>query len=88
MQLNTKKSFLKLYNKLQNKDKDKIDESLRLFIKNPNNKKLRNHSVDPKFPNCRSINAGFDLRIILREEKETYQIVSLIRLWTHSELYG
>lgn len=88
MQLNTKKSFLKLYNKLQNKDKDKIDESLRLFIKNPNNKKLRNHSVDPKFTNYRSIDAGFDLRIILREEKETYQIVSLIRLWTHSELYG
>jgi hypothetical protein len=48
---------------------------------------LRNHSISPKYPWCRSIDAWFYLRVILREEKESYQIVTLIKVWTHSELY-
>lgn len=87
MQLNTKKSFSKAYNKLQERDKNKVDNSLILFSINPIDKKLRNHSVDPKYPWCRSIDAWFDLRIILKEEKSWYQIVTLIKVWTHSELY-
>jgi mRNA-degrading endonuclease YafQ of YafQ-DinJ toxin-antitoxin module len=50
MQLNTKKSFLKTYNKLQNRDKDKVDNALIIFSKNPIDTKLRNHSVSPRFP--------------------------------------
>ena len=87
MQLNTKKSFDKMYNKLQDRDKIKVRKAVNLFIENPINKKLRNHSVSPRFPWCRSIDAGFDLRIILKEEEGWYQIVTLIKVWTHSELY-
>ena len=87
MQLDNKKSFLKMYAKLSNKDKSNVDNALIIFSKDPTNERLRNHSVSPKFPWCRSINAWFDLRIILKEEKEVYQIVSLLRVWTHSQLY-
>lgn len=87
MQLNTKKSFDKMYEKLTYKDKNKVDLSLILLNENPTDKKLRNHSVAPKYPWCRSIDAGFDLRIILKEDKEWYQIVTLLKVWTHSELY-
>ena len=87
MQLNTKKSFDKMYHKLQPKDKLKVRDSVNLFLINPTDKKLRNHSVSPKYPWCRSIDAGFDLRIILREDEQWYQIVTLLKVWTHSELY-
>ncbi len=50
MILNTKKSFYKMYEKLGNNDKDKVDLSLILFTKNPTDRKLRNHSVSPKYP--------------------------------------
>ncbi|MDQ7023538.1 MAG: hypothetical protein Q9M97_08650 [Candidatus Gracilibacteria bacterium] len=76
-----------MYDKLQIRDKDKVDMVLVLFSENPINKRLRNHSVSPKYPGCRSIDAGFDLRIILKEEKDGYQIVTLIKVGTHSELY-
>jgi len=45
MQLSTKKSFDKMYNKLQKNDKLKVKKAVSLFIENPNDKKLRNHSV-------------------------------------------
>jgi len=88
MQLNTKKSFDKMYEKLQTRDKLKVRKAVDLFIQNPIDTKLRNHSVSPRFPWCRSIDAWFDLRIILKEEKDWYQIVTLIKVWTHSELYN
>ena len=88
MLLNTKKSFEKMYDKLQERDKDKVDNSLILFSENPTHKDLRNHSVSPKFPWCRSIDAWFDLRVILRVEKDHYEIVTLLKVWSHSELYN
>ncbi len=87
MQLNTKKSFDKMYNKLQKRDKIKVRKAVDLFTKNPTHKDLRNHSVSPKYPWCRSIDVWFDLRIILKEDEEWYKIVTLLKVWTHSELY-
>jgi hypothetical protein len=50
MQLNTKKSFDKLYAKLQKRDKIKVRNAVGLFTENPTHKGLRNHSISPKYP--------------------------------------
>lgn len=68
---------------------DKIQQSfysrLKIFIDSPLDPKLRNHSVDGVYPECRSINITGDYRAIFREENE---MVVFVLIGRHSELYG
>ena len=75
-----------MYQKLSTRDKKRTERALEIFIADPMNKDLRNHSVSPKYPWWRSIDASFDLRIIYTKDKNNHVI--LIKVWTHSELYG
>lgn len=56
-----------------------------LFLQSPFHPLLNNHSVDKKFPGCRSINITGDYRVIFRDESKNAVFVNI---GTHSELYG
>ena len=82
------KLFEKSYSKLSDKLKIKVNETLILFSENHFDKKLNNHALKWDFIWLRSINVTWDYRIIFREMSDNnYEIVELIKVWTHSELY-
>jgi addiction module RelE/StbE family toxin len=80
------KTFEKQFLKLVPKDKEKVSKTLEIFIKNPFDKKLRNHALSGLLKNQRSIYVKSDLRIIF-EEKEKYSLVIFLDLGTHSRVY-
>jgi addiction module RelE/StbE family toxin len=77
--------FKKKFKKLSSKIKDQFDERLILFQKNKFDPILNNHSVEKRFPDCRSVNITGDYRVIFKEEKEDMYI--FVNIGTHSELY-
>lgn len=86
MQIIFKKSFVKQYAKLGNQRQANVDESLRLFRKNPNDPKLKNHILKGKLAGFRAISAGFDLRIVFKTTTD-YIIVELIAVGSHNQVY-
>ncbi|MDX9970456.1 MAG: type II toxin-antitoxin system mRNA interferase toxin, RelE/StbE family [Candidatus Gracilibacteria bacterium] len=78
--------FEKKYQKLNSSRKKQIDDAIKLFEKNPFSIKLNNHSLKGKFQGLASINAGFDLRIIYKQEN-SFSIVIFITLGNHNNLY-
>ncbi len=82
------KLFDKSYSKLSEKLKIKVKETLILFGKNYFDKKLNNHALKWDFIGLRSMNVTADYRIIFRELSDgKYEIIELMKVWTHSELY-
>jgi mRNA-degrading endonuclease YafQ of YafQ-DinJ toxin-antitoxin module len=78
------RTFLKRFRKLPLKIQEKFGERLELFLKNPTEPSLNNHSVEKRFPECRSINVTGDYRAIFKLQKDT---AIFITIGTHSELY-
>lgn len=88
MKIKLSKKFIKSYEKLDWKIQDKTDKTLILFWKNPFDEALRNHSLLWKYEWCRSIDVTWDFRIIFIEKSNNkYEIIELINIWTHSQLY-
>lgn len=88
MQISKHKIFDKSFLKLSDKLKTKVKETLILFWEKPFDKKLNNHALKWIFNWLRSINVTWDYRIIFRELSDNkYEIVELLKVWTHSELY-
>ncbi|MFA5916785.1 MAG: type II toxin-antitoxin system mRNA interferase toxin, RelE/StbE family [Candidatus Gracilibacteria bacterium] len=82
------KFFDKSYLKLSEKLKIKVNDTLILFSENYSDKKLNNHALKGDFLGLRSINVTGDYRIIFKDlSNNTYEIVELIKVGTHSELY-
>ncbi len=79
------KSFKKDYIKLQNNIKEKFKNRKDLFLYNPYDKSLNNHSVDSVYQGCRSINVTGDYRVIFRQFED---YAELVHIGTHSQLYG
>jgi len=77
-------SFVKKFKKLPPKIKVRFAERLDLFIANPTDVTLNNHSVEKVFPDCRSINITGDYRAIFKVEGDT---AIFITIGTHPELY-
>ena len=78
--------FKKHYRKLSKVLQKKADDRLKLFIEEPFDSLLNNHSLHGEHKDKRSINIGGDYRIVYSEiEKSAYL---LIDIGTHSELYG
>ena len=75
-----KKNFKKLPPQIQNKFFERIE----IFKKDKFQLILNNHSVEKRFPGCRSINITGDYRAIFEESNG---IVTFINIGTHSELY-
>jgi len=81
------------YHRLFEKDFDKLPrnvqlkfyERVELFRTGTFHPLLNNHSVEKRFPGCRSINVTGDYRAIFSERGDT---ALFVRIGTHSELYG
>ncbi len=80
------KNFIKDFDKLRKKEKERVTEAIKMFHKNSSDKRLNNHQLKGKYRGKRSINAGGDLRIIFQESGEYIEIL-LLRLGSHAKLY-
>jgi addiction module RelE/StbE family toxin len=78
-------SFKKKFKKLSLKIQEHFYKRLVLFQKNKFDAMLNNHSVEKRFPHCRSINITGDYRAIFKEGKK--DVCTFINIGTHSELY-
>ena len=78
------KNFQKKFDKLPLKIQEHFYERLDIFLENKFNKLLNNHSVEKRFPNCRSINVSGDYRAIFKENGD---VAIFITIGSHSSLY-
>lgn len=81
MNLIYKKSFVKAYLKLSTLQRSRVDHTILLFIKHPFHPSLKNHQLHGLLTGKRAISAGFDLRVIFKEENN-YTIVYLLSTGT------
>jgi len=83
-----KKSFVKSYEVLSWKLKDKVKSTLQIFIYNPIDKSLHNHGLEWKYVWKRSMDVTGDIRIIFKELSDwRYELVEIHDVWTHAQLY-
>ena len=86
MRIRYHKRFLKSFQKLPGKIQEKCLERLELFEREPFHPSLHNHSVEPAYPNWRSINITGDYRALYEVQKEGS--VVFMKIGTHADLYG
>lgn len=86
MRIDVRKSFSKQYKKLSSRSKEKVNDAIRTFQKNPFDEKLKNHALIGRAKGKRSISAGFDLRIIFTVEGD-YIVVIMLAVGTHNQVY-
>ena len=88
MKLIYKNSFKKSYRNLDKKIQTKTDQALFLFTQDPFSRILHNHQLYGSLQWCRSINVTWDFRIIFCEVSYgMYEIVEVLDIGTHSQLY-
>ncbi len=86
MRVITHKKFRKSLEKLTPNQKARVSEALKLFRKNPYDPQLENHPLHGKQRCRRAVSAGGDLRIIFLE-RNNYEVVQLITVGTHNQVY-
>ena len=79
------KGFTKDRDRLSKTVQHKIIERLGLFLENPSNPLLNNHSLHHPYYGCKSINITGNIRLIYKDEGFA---IRLIRVGTHSQLYS
>lgn len=84
MEILLRKKLKKELKKITPKLQERFFERMELFLINPHNPILNNHSVDAAYPGMRSINITGDLRALYQPIENLYVFV---RIGTHSELY-
>ncbi len=84
MKIHYSKQFVKVFEKLLPKVKERFYERFDAFVVNKYNPLLDNHSVDKAYPGCRSIDIAGDYRAIFFEEGE---VVTFVAIGTHAQLY-
>ena len=85
MQYRSSKKFDKQFAKLSKRLKNQFIERMEIFIENPFDPILNNHSVHYPYDGCRSINITGDIRGIY--ELVDSSIACFIAIGSHSELY-
>ena len=85
MKIELHKNFTRSYVKLPKKIQEQFKERKHLFIENRVHPILKNHSVEKRFPGCRSINITGNYRAIFKENSDDTIVFMLIG--THAELY-
>ncbi len=78
------KKFDKQFTKLPEKIKNQYIERIQIFVQDPNDIILNNHSVHYLYEGCRSINISGDVRALYEMVDDT---ALFVRIGTHSELY-
>lgn len=86
MQIIYSKYFTKRYLKLPQDIQAKFKNRLKIFIENPSNGILNIHGLRGEYAGKYSFNINANYRVIF--EYETEDIVLLIDIGTHSELYS
>jgi len=86
MNLKLHKNFIKQYQKLSKKDRNKVKERIGLFLNNHFDERLNNHSLKGKYLNYRSINITGDLRAVYKYIDENECV--FVALGTHRQLYS
>lgn len=84
MKLVLHKNFAKQYKKLPIKVQTQTKNRLKLFLTNPNDKRLRNHALLSKYQGYRSINITGDYRAVF---KVVGSKAVFTHIGTHSQLY-
>ena len=87
MKIKYHKKFEKQFKKLSLKDKNRVIEVVEIFINNPHDKRLLNHSLKGRLLGKKAISLSSDLRIIF-EEFDNYTLVIFLDLGTHNRVYG
>lgn len=87
MKIHASTTFTKMLKKLPLKQQKQVSDALSIFITNPLDARLRNHALIGRRLGTRSIDVGFDMRIIFREKDGTYEIVDLLEVGSHAKLY-
>lgn len=82
-----RKRFKKMFRNLSQAQRDRVNEALRIFVKNPMDPILRNHPLKGGLKGKRAIDIEFDLRISF-EEYDEYHVVVLLAVGTHQQVYG
>lgn len=85
MRISLHRSFEKKFTRLDENVRKKFKERKNLFLENPFNPILNNHSVEKRFPGCRSINITGDYRAIFKTKEAT---AIFINIGSHSDLYS
>ena len=85
MQIETHKRYDKLWTKLNRKQQLQVLASLKLFMTDQTNQKLRVHQLKGRYFPQYSMSAGGNLRIHYQKVDETK--VVLMMVGTHAQLY-
>lgn len=81
--------YNRMYSKLSSSSQRNVDHALELFSENPYDPNLNNHPLREEYAGCSSIDAETDIRIVFRTKSpKVYEIVTLLKVGTHKELYG
>lgn len=86
MKLVYKKTFLKSFEKLSAKDRQKVVEALKVFKNNPFSPELKNHALNGDLKDFRAISVRADIRITF-QELDNYYVVYLVKVGTHNQVY-
>jgi len=85
IQVDFHRIFKKQFKKLPIEIKEAFFQRLRIFKQEPTTIILNNHDVSAAYPGCRSFNVTGDFRAIFTINEG---VAVIIRIGTHSELYG
>lgn len=86
MKVTAHRKFLKAYGKLNIEQRRAIDEALERFGENRQDPALQDHVLKGKMKGLRAFSAGFDLRVIYREEGGLITVI-LLDAGTHNQVY-
>ncbi len=80
--------FYKMYKKLDVRIRNRFDQKIEIFLKNPYEPILDNHELKDEWEEHRSINVTGDFRAIFYEEVVGDEIVAnFVAIGTHDQLY-
>ena len=85
MRIQRSKRFDKEFSKQPSKVQDKFVERIQLFVKDPKSPLLNIHGLTGEYRGCFSFNVSADVRVVYEIRDD---VVSLMAIGTHSQLYG
>lgn len=80
------KKFVKQFDRMGKRDQKSVRDAVAKFTQDPFDPSLKNHKLHGKLAGSRSISAGYDLRIIFKEEGG-YVRVLMLAVGNHNNVY-
>ena len=86
MKIEAHRHFLKAYRSLPARQQTAVDNAIQQFAADRAQPMLADHALKGKMKGLRSVSAGFDLRVIYREEGGFVTVI-LLDTGTHNQVY-